>query len=311
MIVTVVPNPALDKTMVLPDFTIGKIHRAKEVMTLAGGKGFNFARALRTLGVQTTVVGPIGGHAGQQLLALAAQEGLIVDAQKVEAELRTCLTIVDPAADYRLTEIYEQGVAVTPDEWYALVHRVGLLLSKAQFLVINGSFPPGTPEDGLVALLQQAKMHSVPVLLDTHGAQLPAALALEPALLKINQFEAAEATGLRIDTPGAALEAAAALQRLGAQAVVITLGKAGVVGRSHAKQSFGWSCPSVPAICSTGSGDSLLAGIVADLVRGQPLAQAARLGAAAGVANTLQLGAGRFTQQQIAKILPQIRSISE
>ncbi|GHO85086.1 1-phosphofructokinase family hexose kinase [Dictyobacter formicarum] len=310
MIVTVVPNPALDKTMVLPNFTLGKIHRPKEVMTLAGGKGFNFARALRTLGVQTTVVGPIGGHAGKQLLALAAQEGLSVDAQEVEAELRTCLTIVDPAADNRLTEIYEQGAAVTPDEWYALVHRVGCLLAEAQFLVINGSFPPGTPADGLSALLQQAKIHEVPVLLDTHGAQLPAALTLEPALLKINQFEAAEAAGIRIDTPTDALEAAVVLQKRGAQAVVITLGKAGVIGRSQANQSFGWSCPSVPAICSTGSGDSLLAGIVAELVRGQSLEEAARLGTAAGAANTLQLGAGRFTRQQIVDILPDIHSLT-
>lgn len=150
----------------------------------------------------------------------------------------------------------------------------------------------------------------MPVFLDTHGAQLPAALTLEPALLKINQFEAAEATGIRIDTPAAAVEAATVLQRRGAQEVVITLGKAGVVGRSRTEQAFGWTCPAVPAICSTGSGDSLLAGIVAELVGGKDLEEATRLGAAVGAANTLQLGAGRFTQQQVMHILPDIQRLA-
>ncbi|GLV53862.1 hypothetical protein KDH_07130 [Dictyobacter sp. S3.2.2.5] len=157
------------------------------------------------------------------------------------------------------------------------------------------------------ALIQRARSHDVPVFLDTHGAQLPAALTLEPALLKINQFEAAQATGMHIDTPTDALEAAAVLQRRGAQEVIITLGKAGVVGRSRANHTFGWSCPSVPAICSTGSGDSLLAGIVAANFRGQDLEEATRLGAASGAANTLQLGAGRFTYQQVVDILPHVQ----
>ena len=64
MIVTVVPNPSLDKTVVIPGFAVGQLYRPAQVVTLAGGKGSNFARALHTLGQQSLVVGPIGGYTG-------------------------------------------------------------------------------------------------------------------------------------------------------------------------------------------------------------------------------------------------------
>jgi fructose-1-phosphate kinase PfkB-like protein len=50
MVLVVAPNPSLDKTIILPGFEPGQISRPSEILTLAGGKGFNFARALNTSG---------------------------------------------------------------------------------------------------------------------------------------------------------------------------------------------------------------------------------------------------------------------
>lgn len=310
MLLTVVPNPALDKTIVLPDFVVGQIHRAQEVLILAGGKGFNFARALQTLGEQAQVIAPIGGYAGQQLLALAAQEGLMVNAQKIQAEVRTCLTVIDPAAHYRATEIYEQGSVVTEGEWDALLQCVSGSLAQASFLVICGSFPPGVPADGLARLLKLANAAGTPVLLDTYGPFVTDVLPMRPALLKINQVEAGKLVGRNITTPSQALEAAKDLQQCGAREVVISLGKVGVVGCAEDGQPFGWSAPVVSAICATGSGDSMLAGIAAGLVRRQELVEAVRLGVATGAANTLQIGAGRLALQQVEELLPAVQALS-
>src|SRR5438034_357750 len=109
MILTFVPNPALDRTVVLPGFTTGQTFRVPEVLELAGGKGFNFARALTRLGLSALVVGPVGGQRGQLLQDLARQEGLDCDCLPVPGELRTCLTIIDPQAGYSHTELYEAG----------------------------------------------------------------------------------------------------------------------------------------------------------------------------------------------------------
>ena len=50
MIVTVTLNAALDRTLSVPNFRLGRRHRAVDSTTMAGGKGVNVARALKTLG---------------------------------------------------------------------------------------------------------------------------------------------------------------------------------------------------------------------------------------------------------------------
>jgi 1-phosphofructokinase family hexose kinase len=309
MIITVVPNPALDKTVVLPDFTTGKIYRA-DVLTLAGGKGFNFARALHTLGQQSLLIGPVGGHAGRHLLELAAQDGLPCDCVSVEAELRTCLTIVDPRSSQLPTEIYEQGAPLQPGAWDLLLAQAASHFAAANYLAVCGSFLPGTPEDGLYQLVQQAKQANVPVLLDTHGPQLRGVLECGPALLKVNQFEAGELVGRDVETAAQALEVALELQQRGVREIVITLGKEGAVGLTAEGQRFSWAAPEVPVVCPTGSGDSLFAGIVAGLAQGQRLPEAVRQGVAAGAANTLQLGAGRLDRQQVKVLWQMVRALS-
>jgi fructose-1-phosphate kinase PfkB-like protein len=64
----VAPNPYLDKTIILPGFEAGQISRPSEILTLAGGKGFNFARALHTSGCPAVVVAPGGGYQGRYFL---------------------------------------------------------------------------------------------------------------------------------------------------------------------------------------------------------------------------------------------------
>ena len=57
MILTVTLNAAVARTLVVPSLTLGHRHRAPESMTLAGGKGVNVARSLRTLDVPVLAAG--------------------------------------------------------------------------------------------------------------------------------------------------------------------------------------------------------------------------------------------------------------
>lgn len=309
MILTVVPNPALDKTVILPGFEPGKTYRATEILTLAGGKGFNFARALQAFDQTALLVAPLGGNFGQRLLELASQDGLNCDPQVIKAELRTCLTILDPAASNRLTEVYENGAPLGPGDWQKLVNRAATHFREADFMTVCGSFPPGVPPDGLYELVKQAKAAGLPVMLDTYGPQLENVFALGPDLLKINQHEAGAAVGREIATPDQALTAAAELQQRGARQVVITLGKQGAVGFTAGKQPFSWASPEVAAVSPVGSGDCFFAGVAASLVQGKDLPEAVRWGIAAGAANTLQVGAGRFNRDELEQLYALVKPI--
>ena len=50
MILCLTPNPAIDRSLYVDELKIGEVHRAKKTLAVAGGKGINVARAIRTLG---------------------------------------------------------------------------------------------------------------------------------------------------------------------------------------------------------------------------------------------------------------------
>ena len=50
MIITVTLNTAIDKTLSVPNFRLGRRHRTVEQTTMPGGKGVNVARVLKALG---------------------------------------------------------------------------------------------------------------------------------------------------------------------------------------------------------------------------------------------------------------------
>ena len=63
MIVTVTPNPSIDRTVTLPaQLTRGAVHRVTSVTNQAGGKGVNVARALTLAGVDTLAVLPAAAN---------------------------------------------------------------------------------------------------------------------------------------------------------------------------------------------------------------------------------------------------------
>ena len=111
------------------------------------------------------------------------------------------------------------------------------------------------------------------------------------ALLKVNAEELGEALGSQIATPAEARAAASHVRMRGPAAVIVTLGRAGAVA---VDTSGAWlACsPEIAAISAVGSGDALLAGVVAALAERRGLAEALRMGVACGAANTLSIGAG-------------------
>src|SRR5512133_1720831 len=96
MIICITPNPAIDRTLLLHSLTVGDVHRAENVIVVAGGKGLNVARAIRTLGSEPLCMGFTGGHAGRLLADLAQKEGLNSLWTWTDVETRTC-TILVPA----------------------------------------------------------------------------------------------------------------------------------------------------------------------------------------------------------------------
>jgi tagatose 6-phosphate kinase len=302
-ILTVIAKPAVDKTAIIPDFRLGEIHRPQELIVLPGGKGLNVARAARTLGADVFACLLLAGHAGEWMMETLAKEGIPSAAAFSPGETRAAFSVID-SLNGRVTEVYENGPIVPPAAWQAFEDLVVDHAAGCGWVCLSGSLPFGAPPDGYAHMI--ARFGTKPVLLDIYGPGAPQAIACRPLVVKINQAEAASTTGLPAAAPAQALDAARRLCQMGAQSAVVTLGKTGAVGVDFSGQAFGWKAPLVAAVSAVGSGDAFLAGIAVGLQRGLSLPDCARLGAAAGAANTLAPGAGRFQRHDAERLFNEI-----
>jgi 1-phosphofructokinase/tagatose 6-phosphate kinase len=77
MIITVTLNAALDKTLEVPNFRVGRRHRSVEQTTMPGGKGVNIARALKRLGQPVIATGLAGGATGNMIVDALNDEAIL------------------------------------------------------------------------------------------------------------------------------------------------------------------------------------------------------------------------------------------
>lgn len=299
-------SPSLDVTYLVDALVEGRIHRPEAVVRCAGGKSLNMARAAATLGAETRLVGILGGHTGRFIAETLTASGVDVRVVDAPAETRTCVSIA--AADSaELTEIYEHATEIPPDVWVSFVDELTNTLSNSSgWLSVSGAVPRGLPADAIARLVEIATGLGVRTAVDTHSFALPAAVEAGPELVKVNRAEAAELLVRPVEDDLVAMGRAIA-DRTGGL-VVLTDGRDGSIAVRGA-DALRIHAPEVVGRYPVGSGDSYLGGLVHSLDTGADLPQALRTATACGIANALVPGAGRFTAESVAEILPRVEII--
>jgi tagatose 6-phosphate kinase len=308
VIITVTANGSVERTMSTSGLTTSGVFRAHNVVLLASGKGTNAARAAHILGHPVICTGFIAGHSGRLLAQLASEEGLPSRWTAIDGETRAAVIIVDdqtPGQDAFL--ISEPGMSTTAADWQRLKDDV---LAVADFnggiVCLAGSVPPGTPLKAYSELVTTLQNRGHKVWVDVEVPALSAALVARPAGIKINRNETDNLLGQTPENIPEIVEAAQAIRAKGAGTVIITLGKAGAVF-VDGQQAWLVQPPNVSAISTVGSGDAFLGGLAVGLAREEPVAEILRRAAAAGAANTLQIGGGRLRLADYEKLLPQVQ----
>src|SRR5215211_5216034 len=194
MILTVTLNAAVARTLVVLSLTLGHRHRAPESGTLAGGKGINVARSLRTLDVPVLATGFAGGRNGDAIRDGLSEAAIPFDLVEIEGHSRTSTAIVDPMAGTQ-TEINEYGPEVTSAETKEYSRRLEYLMEYATAVVFAGSVPPNLDEGFLVGLVRRARERGIYTVVDSPPSVLRAALKANPSLVSPNQHEAESVVG--------------------------------------------------------------------------------------------------------------------
>lgn len=302
MILCVTPNTALDRTLVVPGYGAGGVFRPQQTIATVGGKGVNVARVVNLLGGAAHCMGFIAGHTGALAAAIAVEEGLDSTWTALDAgETRICTILVDSDSG-QTTVVNESGAQTRAADWSRLRDDVLAAAAQTEIICFCGSLPPASPLDSFTALLGELVAAGKSVWVDTSGAPLAAAVQVSGVHIKVNDEEAGVLLGRSLNTLSDVTTAAIALAKGAPASVIITMGKDGAA-LSDGQTVWHALPPEIDAKSGVGSGDSMLAGLLVGLESGETPAQALRRGVAAGAANALTVGAGRFALSDFTDIL--------
>jgi 1-phosphofructokinase/tagatose 6-phosphate kinase len=306
MIITVTLNPALDKTLEVPNFTPGRRHRSVDQVAMPGGKGVNVARAIKRLGQPVIATGLAGGATGTRIVEALNDEAILNAFVRIREESRTNTAVLDPTSGLQ-TEINERGPAVSAQE-LELFHEKLLYLAKgASMCVFAGSLPRGVETDVYADLIKDVKRLGVMTVVDTEGEPLRLATRAEPEVISPNELEAEELVGQEFNDVADRAQAVVEMTRLGAGEAIMTVSDgcyASVLDEGPALYRV--SVDEQEPRSRIGSGDAFLAGYIAARYAGRVATDCLRYGVACGAESIHHFGAGVLDPGKVDRLLAEV-----
>jgi 6-phosphofructokinase 2 len=287
-IVTVTLNPAIDRNVELERMAPEKKLRCDKSRRDPGGGGLNVSRALRAMGHDSLALWTRGGHLGDLLQTLLDDQQLQHKPIPIADQTRENVTAYERSSgqQYRLGM---PGPNVTADEAQSVMDALQNIDSP-DYVVASGSLPAGVDSDFYARMAEQIRNTRTRFILDCSGESLRQALDAGVFLIKPNLRELSDLVERDLNDDDEIADAARELIERGAcEYMVVSLGAGGalVVDRNSRTHL---TSPTVRIRSKIGAGDSTVAGIVAGLVRGWSITDAARHGVAAGAAAVMTPG---------------------
>ena len=308
MIVTLTPNPSVDRTIQLASpLDRGGVIRSRSTHDDPGGKGVNVAQVVRAAGVRTLAVLP--GDDDDPLVRQLHERGLPHESVPLGSALRVNITLAED--DGTTTKINEPGPELLSHVRDRLATALTAAGADASWTALCGSLPPGAPVDWYGELAERL---GTPVALDTSGAALAAAVDRAPgslSLIKPNSDELGELLGVAASEfegdPLRAAERARPLLERGLGAILLTLGAQGAL---LLRPDGVWSAeaPRITARSTVGAGDSSLAGYLIGSIRGAEPGECLALAVAYGSAAASLPGSQMPTPDDLP-VLPAVRRL--
>ncbi len=308
MIITVTLNAAIDKTLAVPNFALGRRHRAVEQASMAGGKGVNVARALKALGQPVIATGVAGGPTGTRIIEQLTAEAVLNDFVRIREESRTSTAVVDPTSGEQ-TEINERGPAVSEAELDLFVDKLLYLAKGAAICVFSGSLPRGIGADLYARLVEQLVRLGVTTVLDAEGEPLRLATRAEPSVVSPNEPEAEELVGHEFGDESDRTGALQSISELGAREAIMTMptGCLALVGSGSERSLRRATIEALEPVSAVGSGDAFLAGYVAARYGGDSPEGCLRSAVACGAESTQHFGAGVVDPNDVERLRGEVR----
>ena len=301
MIYTVTLNPSIDYVIKVDKLTTGNINRVNEEHVYPGGKGINVTRILKSLDNDNIALGFVSGFTGDYIINSLQELNLKSDFIKVKEGFTRINVKVKSEEE---TEINGQGPKISEEElnqFYKVIDK----LVDGDILILSGSIPSCLDERLYESIMKKVEDRDIKVIVDATKNLLLNVLKYKPFLIKPNNHELAEMFNVELNTTQDVVFYARKLKEMGAQNVLISMGKDGALLVTENDEVFASSVAKGEVINSVGAGDSMVAGFIAGYLKSNSYEEALRLGAASGGATAFS--SDLATREFIDKLVDEIK----
>lgn len=276
----------------------------QEIHVHAGGQGVWQARMLLRLGSTVTMCCALTGEAGAVLRHLLENEGIVVDA--VERSGRGSAYVHDRRGGEREVVAEEPGDPLGRhelDELYGRTLAAGL---DSRVTILSGPADESAlPPDTYRRLAADLRRGGAAVAVDLAGERLVAAVEGGARYVKVSHEELIVDGLAESESVGSLVAGMRTLRERGAEVVVVTrasepfllLDESGVLEVTP---------PPLEVAEHRGAGDSLFAGFVDGIARGEDPREAVCVGAAAGALNVTRHGLGSGDAEVVARLRQEV-----
>ncbi|GAA1638493.1 PfkB family carbohydrate kinase [Georgenia ruanii] len=298
------PTPLLVVEIADHQGVAGRSAQQADVHLHPGGQGLWVARMAVSLGAEVTVCGPFGGEIGPLVAQMLTTDKLTIHG--VTYGGGNGAYVHDLRGEDRETVAHMPPFALNRHELDDLYGTVLVDALEADVLVVTGAEPAGVvPATFFGRIVRDLRQAGRTVVADLSGEAALSAAKAGPHVLKLSHEEVC-AAGLAPDAEPASLIAAGRrLVQMGVRAMVISRAQdpSLLITADGVRQAEG---PVITPLEHRGAGDSMTAGIAVGLGRGLDVADAVRLGAAAGALNVTRRGLGTGRRDQIERFAQRI-----
>ena len=301
MIYTVTLNPSIDYVIKVDKLTTGNINRVNEEHVYPGGKGINVTRILKSLDNDNIALGFVSGFTGDYIINSLQELNLKSDFIKVKEGFTRINVKVKSEEE---TEINGQGPKISEEElnqFYKVIDK----LVDGDILILSGSIPSCLDERLYESIMKKVEDRDIKVIVDATKNLLLNVLKYKPFLIKPNNHELAEMFNVELNSTEDGVFYARKLKEMGAQNVLISMGKDGALLVTENDEIFASSVAKGEVVNSVGAGDSMVAGFIAGYLKSNSYEEALRLGAASGGATAFS--SDLATREFIDKLVDEIK----
>lgn len=281
MVYTVTLNPSIDHVIRISNLENGIVNKVDSENFYAGGKGINVSKMLKEHEIDNIALGFISGFTGEFIKNDLKKCGIkndFIDISNGYSRINIKIKTNDNE-----TEINGLGPSVSNLNIENLFSKLNNLTTN-DIVVLAGSIPESLPENFYEQIIQNLSSKNIRIIVDARKNLLLNVLKYNPFLIKPNNHEISEIFNLEIKTMEELILYGKKLKDMGAQNVLISLGKDGAILITESNEIYKSNIPAGELKNSVGAGDSMVGGFIAGYLKTKSYEEALKLGASSGSA---------------------------